>query len=83
MQQRWHWQYHGINNWTMTTMALMRSRRRRLYQGRRIITLTDATRGWRVDNILMRVGSIYFMLYQLFGHDGRRTVVLLLFEGGR
>ena len=82
MQQRRHWQYRGINNWTMTTMALMPSRRRR-YHGRRITTLTDATRWWRVDNILLRVGSIYFMLYQLFGHDGRRTVVLLLFEGGR
>ena len=76
MQQRRHWQYRGINNWTMTTMALMRSRRRRLYHGRRIITLTCNAR--RVDNILMRVGGIFLMIYQLFGHDGRRTMVLLL-----
>ena len=77
MQQRRHWQYRGINNWTMTTMALMRSRRRRLYHGRRIITLTDCN-ARRVDNILMRVGGIFLMIYQLFGHDGRRTMVLLL-----
>ena len=82
MQRRRQWHYRCNYNPTMTTMALICSRRRR-YHGRRITTLTDATRWWRVDNILLRVGSIYFMLYQLFGHDGRRTVVLLLFKGGR
>ena len=45
MQQRRQWHYRVINNPTMTMMALMRSRRRRRYHGRRI-TLTDAAR-WR------------------------------------
>jgi len=61
MQRRRQWHYRLINNPTMMTMALIRSRRR-LYHGRRIITLRkDATRGgWRGGIYIIEGGPYIF-----------------------
>ena len=57
MQRRRQWHYRYNYNSTMTTMALIRLRRRQ-YHGRRIITF-DAARGVRGGWIIINEGGWY------------------------